>query len=163
MDHPLSQVINQAQGLLLIGDSAAGRFPAYSYNAYTHVGKRFYCLDMGGLERSRGPTSGGKVYARIEDLPPDRGDLAIIWVKPERAAEAVEWAQRAGARRVWFSFETASAEAVARAGELGLEVVEIGRCPVYYLDGAPLACAAHTLMVRITGKLRPPPRTTFAG
>ena len=58
--HPLEKTIRDAEGLVLIGDSSEDRFPGYSYNAYTQIGKRFYCLDLGGLTESRGPTTGGK-------------------------------------------------------------------------------------------------------
>ena len=64
----------------------------------------------------------------------------------------------AGCTRVWFSFQTGHRDAVARARELGMEVVEIGRCPVYYLDGAPAACKAHTAMTKVSGTWRRPPQ-----
>lgn len=158
--HPLEKVINEAEGIVVIGDSAADRFPALSYNAYTKMGKRFYCLDLGGLTESRGPTRGGKVYTSVEELPADRGELAVVWVHPHRAAEAVEIAKSAGCTRVWFSFATGHPDAVKRAAELGLEVVEIGRCPIYYLqgDGKPGACAGHTAMVKLTGAYKRPPQ-----
>jgi hypothetical protein len=159
MAHPLEEVIRQADGFLLIGDSSKDRFPAFSYNAYTKRGKRFYCLDMGGLAESRGPTKGGKVYHSVEELPEERDDLAIIWVHPHDAARAVELAHEAGSKRVWFSFQTGHSDAVARARELEMEVIEIGRCPVYYLDKRPAACAMHTALVKITGTYRRPPQT----
>lgn len=149
--HPLAKLLNDADGFLLIGDSANDRFPGYSYNAYSQVGKRFFCLDLGGLTASRGPTKGGKVYTRVDELPADRDDLAIVWVKPRDAKRAVDVAHEAGCKRIWFSFQTGHRDAVAHARELGMEVVEIGRCPVYYLEGAPAACAAHTLLARASG------------
>ncbi len=158
MTHPLETVIDQADGFLLIGDSAADRFPGYSFNAFTKAGKRFYCLDLGGLTVSRGPMPGERVYASVAELPADRGDLALVWVHPRRAVDAVDAAHEAGCRRIWFSFGTGHRDAVARARTLGIEVVEIGRCPVYYLDGAPPACRAHTLMVRLSGARRRPPQ-----
>ncbi len=148
MAHVLQKLLNDTDGFVLIGDSSEDRFPGYSYNAYTKAGKRFYCLDLGGLDVSRGPTSGGKVYKTVAEL----------WVKPRSAAGAVDVAHEAGCTRVWFSFLTGHPDAVARARELGMEVVEIGRCPVYYLDGAPAACAAHTLMVKVSGARRRPPQ-----
>ncbi|MCP4898196.1 MAG: hypothetical protein GY906_14580 [bacterium] len=157
--HPLERTIRSAEGFLLIGDSSEERFPGYSYNAFTETGKRFYCLDLGGLSESRGPTTGGKVYTSVAELPEDRDDLTIIWVKPRSAARAVEVAHDADCRRVWFSFGTGHRDAVAKARELGMEVVEIGRCPVYYLADKPRACAAHTLLVRVTGSYRRPPQT----
>lgn len=158
--HPLEDIINQAEGFVLIGNSAEQRFPAMSYHAYTTVRKRFYCLDMGSLASSRGKTSGGKVYHSVSELPDDHDDLAVIWVHPRTAARAVELAHEAGCRRVWFSFQTGHPDAVAKARELGMQVVENGRCPVYYLAGGkPGACKVHTLMVKATGTYRRPPQT----
>lgn len=155
--HPLQKIVADADGFVLIGDSANERFPGYSYNAFTQTGKRFYCLDMGGLTASRGPTKGGKVYTSVAELPEERDDLAVIWVKPRDASKAVDLAHEAGCKRVWFSFQTGHRDAVAKARELGMEVVEIGRCPVYYLDGPPAVCAAHALMAKVSGtRARPP-------
>jgi len=159
MPHPLETVIRDADGFVLIGDSAADRFPALSFHSYTTVGKRFYCLDMGGLTASRGGTSGARVYARVDELPEPRDDLAIIWVHPRRAVEAVGLAHDAGCERVWFSFQTGHKDAVVKARELGMEVVEIGRCPVYYMDAKVGACKAHTLMAKVTGAYGKPPQT----
>jgi predicted CoA-binding protein len=159
MSHPLENVINSAEGFVLIGESGADRFPAFSYHAYTHAKKKFYCLDLDGLTESRGKTRGGPVYASVADLPDDRDDLAIIWVTPRTAARAVEVAHEAGCKRVWFSFKSGHRDAVARARELGMEVVEIGRCPIYYLDDKPNVCKAHTAMVKLSGTYKRPPQT----
>jgi len=156
--HPLEKTIRETEGFVLIGDSSEDRFPGYSYNAFTEIGKRFYCLDLGGLSESRGPTTGGKVYTSAEELPDDCGDLAIIWVKPRSAARAVEVANAAGCQRVWFSFGTGHRDAVAKARDLEMEVVEIGRCPVYYLAKKPKACTAHTVLVKATGTYRRQPQ-----
>ena len=62
--------------------------------------------------------------------------------------------------RIWFSFSTAHPEAVEHANSLGMEVVEVGRCPVYYLDDTPLTCRAHTALTRLSGtRARPPQKT----
>jgi hypothetical protein len=160
--HALEEVMRQADGFLLVGDSSEDRFPGFSYHAYTRAGRRFYCLDLGGLTESRGPTTGGKVYASVDELPPGEvGDLAIVWVKPRRAALAVEHAHAAGCTRVWFSFFSAHPAAIDRANELGMQVVEVGRCPVYYLEDAPLACRCHTAVARISGTRGRAPQTTL--
>ncbi len=158
MSHPLEDVIRKADGFVLIGDSSQARFPAYSYHAYTTIGKRFFCLDLGGLKESRGATSGGPVCNSVEELPEDRGELAIIWVHPNTAKRAVEIAHSAGCSKVWFSFKTGHRDAVARARELGLEVVEIGRCPVYYLDDKPGGCKVHSAITKLTGAYAKPPQ-----
>ncbi len=159
MSHPLEDIIRGADGFVLIGDSETGHFPAQSYHCYTATGKRFHCLDLGGLTASRGATEGGPVYGKVEDLPPDRDDLAVIWVHPHTAVRAVDAAHEAGCKRIWFSFHSGHRDGVARARELGLEVVEIGRCPVYYLDKMTPACRAHAVMTRLTGTRRRPPQT----
>ena len=157
--HPLETVINRPEPLLLIGNSSEGRFPGYSYNAYTRIGKKFYCLDIGGLPESRGRTQGGKVYHSVSELPGDLGDLAVIWVHPKTAPAAVDLAHEAGCKRVWFSFGTGHPKAVARARELGIEVVEIGRCPVLYLSDKRPECKAHTLLTKASGLYARPPQT----
>lgn len=159
MTHPLQDVINQAEGFLLIGQSGSGRFPALSFHAYTQAGRRFYALDLDGMKESRGASKGRRVYTSVAELPAERGDLAILWVLPEAGPRAVDVAHQAGCRRVWFSFQTGSAAGVARARELGLEVVEIGRCPVYYLDQQPAACKAHALLTKATGTWGRAPQT----
>ena len=159
MSHPLEDVIRNAQPFLLIGDSSEGRFPATSYHSYTKTNTRFYCLDLGGLTESRGATKGGKVYTDPDELPEDRTDLAVIWVKPRSAKNAVEIASSTGAKRVWFSFQTGHRDAVARARELGMEVVEIGRCPVHYMEAQTPACRMHTALVKLSGTYKRPPQT----
>ena len=153
--------MRDADRFLLIGDSSQDRFPGFSYAAYTKTGRRFYCLDLGGLTESRGPTKGGKVYTDVAELPDDVGDLAILWVKPKRATEAVDLAHEAGCTRIWFSFFTGHPDAIVRAEEHGMEIVEVGRCPVYYLDDAPLACRCHAAIARVSGTRGRAPQTTL--
>jgi succinyl-CoA synthetase alpha subunit len=159
MAHPLEDVIRSASGFLVIGDSSQGRFPAQSFHCYTQTGVRFFALDLGGLTRSRGGSAGEKVYTSVAELPDERDDLAVIWVKPRSAQRAVDIAHQAGCKRVWFSFQTGHRDAVARARELGMEVVEIGRCPVHYLDRQVPVCRAHTTFVKLSGAYGKPPQT----
>jgi hypothetical protein len=159
MSHPLEDVMRSAERFVVIGDSSENRFPAMSFHCYTKVGKPFYCLDLGGLGESRGPTKGAKVYTRAADLPDDRGDLAILWVKPRSAHRAVEVAHGAGCKKVWFSFQTARPSAVRRARELGMDVVEIGRCPVHYLAEQTPVCRVHTELTKLTRLYQRPPQT----
>jgi hypothetical protein len=159
MAHPLEDVMRQSEGFVLIGDSSEGRFPAQSFHCYSTAGVRFYCLDLGGLRESRGASKGKKIYGSVEELPADRSDLAIVWMKPKSAKRGVELAHQAGCKRIWFSFMTGHPEAVAHARELGLEVVEIGRCPVHYIEKQVPACRAHTVLLQITGSYRKPPQT----
>ena len=92
-------------------------------------------------------------------MPADHDDLAIIWVKPNSAKRAVDVAHEAGCKRVWFSFQTGHSTAVDHARTLGMEVVEIGRCPIYYLDDQTPVCKAHTLLTKVSGTYNKPPQT----
>ncbi len=159
MSHPLENVIRQADGFVLIGDSSAARFPGMSFHSYTKVGKRFYCIDLGGMTESRGMTKGAKVYTSVDELPDDRDDLAVIWVTRSKLITAIDTAVEAGCKRVWFSFKSSDTKSVAYAREKGLEVVEVGRCPVYYMDKMSAICKAHTLMFKMGGGYKKPPQT----
>ncbi|MDB4973150.1 MAG: hypothetical protein JWN48_1491 [Myxococcaceae bacterium] len=159
MHHPLEDIIRTAEPFVFIGDSREDRFPAMSYANAERKQHRVYYLDLGGLTQSRGPVRGGKVYAHAGEIPSDRSDLAVLWVKPSSARRAVDVAHGLGARRLWFSFKTGHIEAVEHARALGLTVVEIGRCPVFYMEGQIPACALHTLAVKASGAYRLPPQT----
>ncbi len=159
MAHPLEDVMASADGFVLIGDSSEARFPGQSFHCYTEVGRKFYCIDLGGLTESRGGTKGKKVYNHASELPDDRGDLAIVWLKPRSATRGVEMAKEAGCTKIWFSFQTGHPTAVERARELGLEVVEIGRCPVYYMKEMTPVCRAHTALVKLSGSYKKAPQT----
>jgi hypothetical protein len=151
--------MRRADGFLIIGDSSEDRFPAMSFHCYSRVGKKFYCVDLGGLDKSRGFTKGAKVYTSVGDVPTPHDDLAIVWLKPHSARRGVDAAHAAGCKRVWFSFQTGHRDAVARARELGMEVVEIGRCPVHYLDRQIPVCRAHTMLLKLSGTYGRPPQT----
>ena len=158
--HPLEQAMSE-EGFVLIGDSSDGHFPATSFHVYTLAGKRFYCLDLGGLTESRGSSAGQRVYATVADLPAEHSDLALIWVSKAAARRAVEAAHEAGCGRVWLSFLTTEPSAVERARELGLEIVELGRCPVAYLrrEQVPTGCRIHMGSMKLTGTWQRPPQT----
>jgi predicted CoA-binding protein len=155
MNAYLSEIINNAENFLLIGDSSSNRFPAMSFHCYTEANKSFHCIDLGGLKESRGFSGGLPVLNSIEELPEGwSGKLAIIWVLPVLAAECTRMAASVGCTQVWYSFQTASPEALKVAEEHGMEVIECGRCPVYFFEGAkPLPCRMHTAAVKLTGTI----------
>jgi CoA binding domain len=159
MPHPLENVIRNAEPFVFIGDSGEARFPATSYANAARMKHRVYYFDLGGMTESRGPVKGGKVYADPKDIPSDRTDLAVVWTKPHSAKRAVDVAHELGAKRIWFSFQTGHRDAVEHARSLGMEIVEIGRCPVYYMEGQMGACKAHTALVKLTGTYGKPPQT----
>lgn len=162
MQHPLAAVINTEAPILLVGDSSSARFPAMSFNCYKRQAKPVYCVDLGGRTTSRGGSAGHAVYPSFNDLPPDwGGELAILWVPPFRAAECTRAIAAVGCTKVWYSFQTVTPEAISTAAEMAVEVVEAGRCPVFFLEGPkPLPCRLHIAAVRFSGALALPPQTT---
>jgi predicted CoA-binding protein len=161
MQNSLAAVINTEQPILLVGDSASARFPAMSFDCYMRQGKAVSCVDLGGRTTSRGASAGHAIYPSFDDLPPDwGGELAILWVPPYRAAECTRAVAAVGCTKVWYSFHTVTPEAISTAAELGVEVVEAGRCPVFFLKGPkPLPCRLHTAAARLFGMRSLPPQT----
>ena len=162
MQHPLAAIVQTEAPLLLVGDSASERFPAMSFDCYQRQGREVYCVDLGGRTTSRGAAAGLPVYPTFDALPADwGGELAILWVPPFRAAECTRAIAAVGCTKVWYSFHTVSPEAITTAADLQVEVVEAGRCPVFYLDGPkPMACRLHTAAARLFGMRSLPPQTT---
>lgn len=156
--HPLRAVMAETTPFLLIGDSDSDRFPRASYACYTKIGKDFRFLDMGRRDLSA-YTQGRAVSHSPEEVQGFGGDLAVVWVHPFSVVKAVEWAHRAGCRRIWFSFGTISVAGLSRAGELGLEVLEAGRCPVYFLTERTGPCRVHGWVVDLLGVPELPPQT----
>lgn len=147
----LRAVMAETKPLLLIGDSDSDRFPRTSFACYQKIGKAFHYLDMGHRDLSKYAKEHPILY-RTEELGEDwGGDLAVIWVHAFSAVKALELAHQAGCSRVWFSFGAGNPDAVALAGELGIEVLEVGRCPVFFLNEQAGPCMVHAWVARTFG------------
>lgn len=146
----------ETKPVLLIGDSDSDRFPRTSFVCYQKVGKPFHYLDMGRRDLSDYSKDHPILYS-VEELGEWGGDLAIIWVHPITAVKALELAHQAGCKRVWFSFGAGNQVAVDLAGELGVEVLEVGRCPVFFLKERAGPCKVHAWLAQASGltKLEP--------
>jgi len=70
---------------------------------------------------------GLRCHARLADLPEPVRNVSII-TPPDVTERIVEEAAACGARRLWMQPGAESAAAVARARELGLEVIAGGPC-----------------------------------
>ena len=70
---------------------------------------------------------GRRSYASLRDLPEPVEAVSIV-TPPEVTERIVEDAAAAGVRRVWMQPGAESRRAIARAKELGLEVIAGGPC-----------------------------------
>ncbi len=153
----LHDVMAETEPFLLVGDSDSERFPGMSFACYQKVGRAFCYLDLGSRDLSV-EAKGQRIFHSVEELGDWGGDLALIWVHAITAIKALELAHKAGCKRVWFSFGTGNSAAVALAAELGIQVVEVGRCPVLFLKERAGPCRVHGWFANATGLTGLPPQ-----
>lgn len=146
----LHAVMAETTPVLLIGDSDSDRFPKTSFACYQNIGKAFHYLDMGRRDLSA-HAKGQPILYGAEELGDWGGDLALVWVHPLTAVKAVELCHEAGCKRVWFSFDSANASALERAADLGIQVLEVGRCPVFFLENRTGPCRIHGWVADVVG------------
>lgn len=159
--HPLAEIMAETAPILLIGDSDSDRFPRASHANYRKAGKAFEFYDLGKRDLTQ-HVDGKPVRRSLSELPEQwGGDLAILWLHPASVPAGLEVAAGAGCKRVWFSFDTGSPGGIALAERLGMQVVEVGRCPVFYMSSRHGPCAIHGGVVQLTGLLDGAPRVAF--
>jgi predicted CoA-binding protein len=78
---------------------------------------------------------GVRCYASLSELP-EPVDAASIITPPPITERIVEEAHAAGIRRVWMQPGAESARAVARARELGLDVIAGGPCLLVEIEAS---------------------------
>jgi hypothetical protein len=139
---PLHAVMAETAPVLLIGDSSSERFPKTSFACYQKVGKAVHYLDMGRRDLSA-HSNGQPILYSPQELGDWGGDLALIWVHPISTVRAVELAEEAGCKRLWFSFGSANDAALQLAESKGMKVLEVGRCPVLFLENRAGPCKVH--------------------
>ncbi len=70
---------------------------------------------------------GDRAYKTVRDLPPGVEVLNIV-IPPLRVPDVLEAAKEAGITRIWLQPGAESPEVLARAEELGLQIVAGGPC-----------------------------------
>jgi uncharacterized protein len=111
----------------LVGNSAEKPFPKLSYKALKEKGKTVFPVDPSASE-----VEGDQVYDDLASVPGPL-DGVVIEVPKEETASWMEQAADAGVTRVWIHMGRETPEALAIAGERGIEVCS-GTCAVQYID-----------------------------
>jgi uncharacterized protein len=78
---------------------------------------------------------GLKAYADLASVPATHLDRISVYLPPEVALGLLEEIQKRGAREVWFNPGSDSPEIVARAEELGLDIIRA--CSIVDLGVSP--------------------------
>jgi predicted CoA-binding protein len=99
-----------------------GNFGGKVFEAYLRHGRVVYPVHPRARE-----VRGLPCYSSLRALP-ERVEAVSIVTPPAVTERVVEQAAAAGARRVWMQPGAESARAIARARELGLDVIAGGPC-----------------------------------
>jgi uncharacterized protein len=140
--------LEQAQHMAFYGLSGSGK--GYAYDALKAVQMARPDLHITPVHPSSTALAGLRAWASAARLVPPP-DCAMIVLKPQDAAVALEDAAAAGAKSVWLVQNAASRANLARAAELGLKTA--GGCPVLFVPGQPFPHSFHRALAQMFGKL----------
>jgi hypothetical protein len=118
----LCRVLREAGTIAVVGLSPKPERDSYQIARYFQgAGCRVFGINPGASEVLGEPCYPSLSSAAAAERAPI--DLALVFRRPHDVPEVLEDAARAGLRRVWLQVGVSSPEAVARAEELGLELV----------------------------------------
>ncbi len=143
-----ARFIDQAQHLAFYGLSGSGK--GYAYDVLKAVQYARPNLRVTPIHPSATALGGLKALASAARINPPP-DCAMIVLKPEDAAVALQDAAAAGARAVWLVQNAASCANLAQAQALGLRAV--GGCPVLFTPGQPFPHNFHRALAQMFGRL----------
>ena len=129
----------------VVGHSGARSFPRLTYNALKRSGKPVYAVDPSVDE-----VEGDRTFPDLAALPAPVEAVVLELPKDETAAW-VALAADAGVQAVWIHQHTDTPEALALAGERGLEVCA-GTCAVMYVTPGFSGHSPHRWIMRALGK-----------
>jgi predicted CoA-binding protein len=129
----------------VVGHSGKRSFPKLTYNALKRSGKPVYAVDPSVDE-----VEGDRTFPDLAALPAPVEAVVLELPKDETAAW-VALAADAGVKAVWIHQHTDTPEALALAGERGLEVCA-GTCAVMYVTPGFSGHSPHRWIVRALGK-----------
>lgn len=134
-----------AERFAVIGQSDAKPFPMLSYRGLKRLGKTVYPVDE-DAER----IDGDQVYRSLDTLP-QRPEAVIIEVPKEGTRDWVARAAEAGVKDVWVHMGDETPQAVALAGEMGINL-RTGTCAVMYLRPGLSYHSIHKAIMKALGK-----------
>lgn len=142
------QFIDQAQHIAFYGLSGSGK--GYAYDVLKGLQSARPNLRISPVHPSATALAGLPAAHRAERLSPP-ADCAVIVLKPEDAAAALEDAAQAGVKAVWLVMNAASRDNLARAQSLGLAVMQ--GCPLMFVKGQAFPHNFHRALARLFGRV----------
>lgn len=91
--------------------------------------------DVYPVNPQAGEIEGIRAYPSLADVPVERLDRISVYLPPKVGVTLLEEIQQKGAGEVWFNPGSDSEEVVARAEELGLEIIRA--CSIVGLGTSP--------------------------
>ena len=129
----------------VVGHSDKRSFPKLTYNALKSSGKPVYAVDPSADE-----IEGDKAFSDLTALP-SPVEAAVLELPKDETAAWVARVADAGIKAVWIHQHTDTPEALALAGERGLDVCA-GTCAVMYVTPGLSAHSPHRWIMRALGK-----------
>jgi predicted CoA-binding protein len=129
----------------VVGHSERRAFPKLTYRGLKAAGRTVYAVDPSG-----GEVEGDATYPDLAALPA-AVEAVVLELPKDETAEWVGRAADAGAAAVWIHQQTDTPEALALAGERGLEVCA-GTCAVMYVTPGFSLHAPHRWIMRGLGR-----------
>ena len=87
--------------------------------AYRQLG-----YDVYPVNPRAGEIEGLTAYATLDEVPADHLDRILVYLPPTVGMELLDDIRRKGADEVWFNPGSESPELIARATEIGLDVIQ---------------------------------------
>ena len=137
------------RSIAVVGVSSSGK--GFGAMAYKELKARGY--DLLPMHPTASTLQGDPCHASLEALPRVPDGVLVI-VPPDRGAEVLRSAAKAGVKRVWLQQGAESPELVALGSELGLSVAH-GACALMYMQPARGVHAFHRFFVKLFGRLEP--------
>jgi acetate---CoA ligase (ADP-forming) len=142
------QFFDQARHVAFYGLSGSGK--GYAYDVLKALQSARPGLRVSPVHPSATALAGLPAAHNAGRLNP-APDSAVIVLKPEDAAAALDDATHAGIKSVWLVQNAASRTNVERATGLGLDVVQ--GCPVLFTEGQSFPHNFHRALAKLFGKV----------
>ncbi len=128
----------------VIGHNAQRPFPKLTYRGLKASGKTAYAVDPSVAE-----VEGDATVPDLDALP-GPVDAAVLELPREEVPAWLDKLAAAGITRAWLHMKTDSPEAIAKAGEHGMEL-QYGTCAVMYVTPGASFHSIHKFVMKLTG------------
>lgn len=139
------QTFWHAKSYAVVGHSARTPFPKLTYGQLKKNGLRVFAVDPEAKS-----IEGDPAFADLASLP-ERVEAVVLEVPKEETREWIGKAADAGVKDVWIHQNRDTPEALALAGEKGINV-RTGNCAVMYVTPGFTYHSIHKVIQQLRGK-----------